>query len=209
MGVFAHQVIVTAPMTSCVNDRPVPNSTQNMGEPREEPSPRFNHILVPIKGKSFLLAGETDRFGEEAVRDRAASLLSVFDHDAKEWEHRAIYVDNKPRGVRSGGFVAQGKFIYSFGGRDDTGFGRFNTLHKFDTEELRWIAFPPSIVSTETPIPKAGCEPVIIDNKLCVFGGYGTPTDPRIQPGSDFHHDEGVHDRGNTNEFHVYNLKNG
>jgi hypothetical protein len=184
------------------------SSPKIMGESEGEPSARFNHILAPVGGKSYLLGGETDPFREEAERNRVAGLLSVFDHEAKQWEHdRYINGDEKPPGVRSGGFISGERFIYSFGGRADTGFERYNTLHKFNTEKMEWIAFPPNVVTTETPIPKAGCEPVIIDDKLCLFGGYGTPTGPP-QPDSSFTFDEGVYDKGNTNEFHVYNLKN-
>ena len=174
----------------------------------EEPSARFNHILAAVGGKSYLLGGETDPFRQQTERDRVASVLSVFDHGARQWEADpyVIGLEEKPPGIRSGGFVAGGKFIYSFGGRADTGFGRYNTLHKFDTEEMRWIAFPPNVNSAEAPIPKGGCEPVIIDNKLCLFGGFGTRTADQPQPGSSFDFDEGVYDRGNTNEFHVYNL---
>ena len=177
----------------------------------EEPSPRFNHILSPVGGRSFLLAGQTDPFESEEERDRVVSILSVFDHETKQWEHRKINVDNKPPGMRSGGYVTHGKVIYSFGGREDTGLGRYNTLHKFDTEELRWIAFPPNIHSyAEAPMPKSGCEPVIIEDKLCLFGGFGTHTATGpLQPGSRFETDEGVYDRGNTNEFHLYNLRDG
>ena len=126
----------------------------------------------------------TDRPLRERGGERSSGLDSdVFDHETKQWEHRKINVDHKPPGMRSGG---HGKVIYSFGGREDTGLGRYNTLHKLDTEELRWIAFPPNIHSyAEAPMPKSGCEPVIIEDKLCLFGGFGTHTATGpLQPGS-------------------------
>ena len=59
-----------------------------MGESEGEPSARFNHILAPVGGKSYLLGGETDPFREEAERNRVAGLLSVFDLTEDRWPLR-------------------------------------------------------------------------------------------------------------------------
>ena len=173
-----------------------------------EPSPSFDHILAAVGTKSYLWGGHTKNFDDPKTREEVASVLSVFDHEMKQWERRTIITDQKPPGMRPGGFVAQDNFIYSFGGRHDTTKERYNILHKFDTAQLRWIAFPPCInLPEEAPLPKAGCEPVIIDGKLCLFGGCGVCShEGHVQRGSTFHVDREYKEKGHTNEFHLYNL---
>ena len=175
----------------------------------EKPPPRLNHILAPVGGKSYLLMGQVDPFEVEAEREKVAATMWVFDHAAEEWEERMINKEEKPPGMRTGGFIAHDKYIYAFGGREDAGNGRYNKLHKFDTEQLRWIALPPNAnPAVDVPMPKAGCEPVVIDGKFCLFGGYGTPADP-YRESENFVLDGDYNDRGHTNEFHLYNLNTG
>lgn len=172
-----------------------------------EPSARFNHILAPVGKKSFLLMGQTD---EEVEQNEVASSLNVFNHETRKWENYSIDEKDRPPGMSSGGHVSHENFIYAFGGREDGGTRRYNTLHKFDTVNLKWIVFPPTVNSSaEIPMPKAGCEPVVINDQFCLFGGYGTPAVRPVQPNSSFHLNEPVYDRGFTNEFHFYNLRNG
>ena len=85
-----------------------------MAESEGEPSARFNHILAPVGGKSYLLGGETDNFKEVYERNRIAGVLRIFDHSAKQWEadHDISKSGNeKPLGVRTGGFVSGEKVI--------------------------------------------------------------------------------------------------
>ena len=54
-------------------------------EQLQEPSPRYNHILASVGNRSYLLGGQTEKFGEEDERKQIASVVRVFDHTAREW----------------------------------------------------------------------------------------------------------------------------
>ena len=180
-------------------------------EPLQEPSPRYNHILASVGNRSYLLGGQTETFGEEDERKQIASVVHVFDHTTREWVTQGDIAGHaRPPNLRSGGFVSHNSDIYSFGGRDDTSDKRYNYLHKFDTNSLRWSVLPNFNQPPKAPMPKAGCELFLIDGKVCAFGGYGTPLDPEEkQPHSEYHREEGLYEIGHTNEFHSYSLQKG
>ena len=181
----------------------------------DEPSPRYNHILVSIDQNSFLWGGQTKDFDSEEERKKLGSVVNVFDHKTRRWcqkgVDKSVADDNSPPGLRSGGFVAWGSDIFSFGGRDSVGGQRFNSLHQLDTTTLRWRRLPCFSEKCDMPMPKSGCEVVVMDDKLCLFGGYGTPADPpgTLQPKSKFDREEGLYRKGHTNEFHFYSLRRG
>lgn len=179
----------------------------------QEPSPRYNHILGSVGNRSYVLVGQTEKFDEENEREQLANVVHAFDHTTREWVPPGeIAGHSRPPSLRSGGFVSYNSDIYSFGGRNDTNGNRHNSLHKFDTNSLSWTVLPSfNPQPPEAPMPKSGCELVVIDGKLCVFGGYGTPTSQvdSLQPYSEYHREEGLYDKGHTNEFHFYSLQKG
>lgn len=175
----------------------------------DEPSPRFGHILASVGPKSFLWAGQGDDFANKEERKQFASVVYVFDHATKKWCQHGLNnsIADFPPGLKAGGFAVSGNEVFSFGERDDAGAHQHKSLHidLLDTIWLEWHIVP-IINASQGPMPKSGCEIVVTDRKLCLFGGYGTPGET-LQPDSKYDRDEeDAYSKGHTNEFHFYDL---
>ena len=96
--------------------------------------------------------------------------------------------------------------LFTFGGCDDSRL--YNTLHILKGTS-QWIELCPQNKSPESPIAKNGAGMVAFSDNLAVVGGYGIPHGP-TQPGSSFiKNTDSTDSSGWTNEFHIYNLKDG
>ena len=79
--------------------------------------------------------------------------------------------------------------MYTFGGNDGSTW--FNDLSKFDTTNNVWTTIRFKNDETQTPMRKAGCGLVSVNEKtLALFGGWGI--DSRL-----------------TDEFHLFDIEKG
>ena len=92
-----------------------------------------------------------------------------------------------------------------FDGRGPDGSEFYNALHKLKGGS-QWIEVCRHNRKAGFPMAKYGAMMVAYGDNLAVFGGYGIPHRP-IQPGSSF--ESFVDGEGWTNEFHIYNVKEG
>ncbi len=132
--------------------------------------------------------------------NKRSKSLSVYESSTETWSIKPTTGHAHP-GLSEGGSVIVGRYLYSFGGVEESTF--YNDMSKLDLETLQW-----SKVKTtgSQPIRKAGCGLVRVDERtLCCIGGHGIgPT----QPGSTFTRDTRFSDgRGWTNEIHLFDMQ--
>ena len=168
-----------------------------------EPSPRYAHYAVPIRGKLYAWGGRTQDFSEIDPQ-KLKSLLETFDLHTEVWVQKGTS-GSPPPGVYNGACAAIGDSMYVSCGHDGSNQYQ-NALHELDTTTLRWR----DRTATGGPMTKFGCRMISYDgDKLALFGGFGYPTGP-TQPGSKFimntKHTDG---RGSSNEFHVFHTREG
>ena len=171
------------------------------GNTKYEPSPRFAHYAVFIRGRVYAWGGHTQDFSESA-RQKLKSVVETFDPYMEVWQQRGSS-GSPPPGVYHGAYAAIEDSMYVSCGHD--GHKYQSGLHEFDTTTLQWK----DRTVTEGPM-KAGCQMISYEgDKLALFGGFGYPTGP-IQPGSKFIKFTGSTDgRGWTNEFHLFHTREG
>ena len=172
------------------------------GNTKYEPSPRYAHYAVSVRGRLYAWSGRTQDFSESG-RQKLKSVVETFDPHTEVWQQRATS-GSPPPGVCNGACVAIGDSMYvscGYGGSKHQ-----SGLHEFDTTTLQWK----DRTATEGPMRKVGCCMISYEgDKLALFGGYGFPTGS-IQPGSKFiKHTWSTDGRGYTNEFHLFHTREG
>ena len=144
----------------------------------------------------------------ERSRRRLASTVNIFNHALEQWEEKDLTGDT-PSGLLYGAAsTSLDSNLYFFGGHDGSTFN--NNLFKISYQDDGYqCSRLPRSGAGNCPMPKAGAGLLAFGDNLGVFGGYGIPIDPN-QPGTTFIKKREVSDgSGWTNEFHVYNLKEG
>ena len=169
------------------------------GNTKYEPSPKFCHYAVPIRGRLYAWGGRTQDFSRQKLK----SVVETFDPYTEVWQQRGTS-GSPPPGVYDGACAAMGDSMYVSCGTDGSKYQ--SALHGFDTTTLQWR----DRTAPEGPIRKVGCRMISYEgDKLALFGGYGIPTGP-IQPESKFTKNTGFTDgRGWTNEFHLFHTREG
>ena len=154
-----------------------------------EPSPRWGHCSAVVDGELYIYGGVT----EEVYRKEE---IHVFNQHRETWQTRTA-TGESPLGLIYSACASLGRYIYHYGGFDE--FGYLNTLHQLDTDSLQWSQLPSG------PRKKDGRSMISYQDKLVLFGGYGSPT-PSSQLGDEFIEDDGF-DGGWTNELHLFNTQ--
>ena len=114
------------------------------------------------------------------------------------WQTRAT-TGKHPSGLYGGACTSTGHNVYLYGGHNDSGYD--GSFHQLDIDSLEWAQLPSG------PMRKCGCGMVSYEDKLILFGGFGTPSGP-IQPGAQFIEDREYNDgRGWTNELHMFDIQ--
>ena len=122
------------------------------------------------------------------------------------WQQKAVTGEAPAPGVYSAASASVDDDLFTFGGVD--GSRCYNSLHRLK-HATQWFELCPQSGRAESPMAKSGAGMVAFGNNLAVVGGYGIPHGPS-QPGLSFIRNTGRTDGvGWTNEFHVYNLKDG
>ena len=170
-----------------------------------EPMPRMWHTSWQIGSKALVHGGRTQDYSESTKR-RLAFAVDIFDLYTEAWEQKEVTGEAPAPGVYGSASASVDDDLFAFGGYD--GSRLYNTLHKLKGGS-QWIELSRQNEKGECPMAKGGAKLVAFGGKLAVFGGYGLPHAP-TQPGSSLIRDTSCTDgRGWTNEFHIYNLKDG
>ena len=170
-----------------------------------EPLPRFLHISGSVGSKVVVQGGRTKDFSEKS-RQQLTSVVEIFDPYSELWEQRQVTGDAPSPGTYVSASASLHDDLFSFGGTDGRG-NFFNTLHRLDTKTWRWCQLSPQNAEG-APMPKAGCGMISFRDSLGVFGGYGIPRGP-TEPQSFIKDTRFTDGNGWTNEFHIYQLKEG
>ena len=147
--------------------------------------------------------GRTDKCAVESQRPRRISVVDVFDPYSELWEERQVTGDIPSPGTYYASAASLRDDLFTFGGWDGKGF--YNTLHKLDTKTWRWCELSPQNAEG-APMPKYGSGMVSFRDCLGVYGGYAMLWQ--------LHHSfvnniSFTGDRGWTDEFNIYHLKQG
>ena len=167
-----------------------------------EPLPRYFHTSGSVGSKVIVQGGRTKDFSEKS-RQQLTSVVEIFDPYSELWEQRQVTGDAPSPGTYVSASASLHDDLFSFGGRDGRG-NYLNTLHRLDTKTWRWCQLSPQNAEG-APMPKSGCGMISFRDSLGVFGGYGIPRGP-TEPQSFMKSTDG---RGWTNQFHIYQLKEG
>ena len=170
-----------------------------------EPFPRFYHISGSVGSKVVVQGGRTKDFSEKS-RQQLTSVVEIFDPYSELWEQRQVTGDAPSPGTYFAAGASLRDDLFSFGGIDDRR-NVFNTLHRLDTKTWRWCQLSPQNAEG-APMPKVACGMISFRDGLGVFGGYGIPRGP-TEPQSFIKDTRFTDGRGWTNEFHIYQLKEG
>ena len=163
-----------------------------------QPSPRFWHSAVQVQEQSYLWGGCTQ------VSSRS-EVINIFDSYVEIWKERST-TGVPPPGLYQGASTLLCEDLYYFGGDDSTHF--HNTLHKLQTRTLEWQEIA-QCNPAGGPLPKSACGVVAYEQQLAVIGGFcRTPTGP-LQSGAEFIKSPTYPEYGYTNEFHLFNIKEG
>ena len=175
------------------------------GRRYDEPMPRICHTSCQTGSKALVHGGRTKDYSEK-TKQRLSSVVESFDAYTELWEQKEVTGEAPAPGVYSAASASVDDDLFTFGGWD--GSRRYNTLHRLKGTS-QWIELCPQNKSPESPMAKGGAGMVAFSDNLAVVGGSGIPHGP-TQPGSSFIKDARYTDgRGWTNEFHIYNLKDG
>ena len=157
-------------------------------------------------GSKTLVHGGRTRDVSENTKRRLARVVEVFDAHTKVWQEKEVTGKAPASGVYGAASASLEDDLFTFGGWD--GSRRYNTVHRLKGGS-QWIELCPQNESPESPMAKEGAGMVAFGTNLAVFGGYGIPHGS-TQPGSSLLRDTRYADGGGwTNEFHIYNLKDG
>ena len=171
------------------------------GNTKYEPSPRFMHYAVPIRGRLYAWGGRTQDFSESGQK-KLKSVVETIDPQTEVWQQRGTS-GSPPPGVYHGASAVIGGSMYVSCGFD--GSSPQSGLHEFDTTTLQWK----DRTATEGPMRKLGCRMISYEgDKLALYGGFAIPTGP-IQPGSKFIKHTWSTGYGWTNEFHLFHTREG
>ena len=170
-----------------------------------EPLPRCVHISGSVGSKVVVQGGRTKDFSEKS-RQQLTSVVEIFDPYSELWEQRQVTGDAPSPGTYVSASASLHDDLFSFGGADDRGYF-VNTVHRLDTKTWRWCQLSPQNAEGAA-MPKAGCGMISFRDSLGVFGGFGIPRGP-TEPQSFIKNTRFTDGRGWTNEFHIYQLKEG
>ena len=167
--------------------------------------PRLGHTAWQTGSRTLVHGGRTRDFSDITKR-RLACVVETFDAYTEEWQQKEVTGVAPTPGVYAGASVSVDDDLFTFGGWDESRW--YNSLHRLK-HASQWIELCPQNDRAESPMAKYGAGMVAFGNNLAVFGGYGIPHGP-TQPGSSFMRDTRyTYGNGWTNEFHIYNLKDG
>ena len=183
------------------------NSRPYLREDKYKPAPRYLHTAEAVGCRTVLYNGMIQDLPGRSI-SRFASNVNIFNHALEQWEEKELTGDTLSRPLRGAASASLGSSFYFFGGHDCSVYN--NNLFRISCQDNGYqcskLSSSVDAGPSSCPMPKFGAGLIAFGDSLGVFGGFGTPNGP-IQPGSSFINSSDS--RGWTNEFHVYNLKEG
>ncbi len=173
-----------------------------------EPLPRMAPFTASIGGKLYMWGGITQDWSELGRR-RLRSVVEVFDPYIEVWSQQPTTGTPPPLGLFAGACGVIADCIYICCGHD--GSSPHNSLHELCVTTWKWTGIGIRNPS-EGPMRKTGCQMVVYEGKLVLFGGFGIPTHhgDHMPPGASFSKCTRFTDgRGWTNELHIVHPKEG
>ena len=171
-----------------------------------EPAARFCHASFSLNNRAYVWGGRTVDFetGSEADQNKLGSCIEQFNPDLEVW--RQLNTAGTPHpGLSYAACVSDGENVFTYGGISGERLEGF--LSRLNLETLTWSQLSPETAGG--PMRKAGCELIIVQDKLVLIGGNGYPTGP-IQPQATFVRSTRFTDgRGSSNEIHEFNMSQG
>ena len=163
---------------------------------------RYGAAVCTVGDQLYVWRGDTDV--DDAVDLNVIYALDL--NNCKRW--RKIHTDwdsssQVPLGKCSMAVCAIGDIIYTYGGwyGERFNYSRSNQLHGLYLQEMIWkeiVAVNPE----DGPGKKDKCGMVEHAGKICIFGGYGYPTDHQRK--NKLFSREPIGILGWTNELHLY-----
>ena len=141
--------------------------------------------------------------------EEVAPFVEVFDVHSRHWEQWKT-TGPPPTGLESAACASVEEHLFVYGGdihRDEPAEGG-GKLHRLNTRTLQWVVMSPHNLAAECPMAMSGCSMTAIGEQLALLGGIGRSKNSPVQPGSSFIDDDEGDCRW-TNEFHLYNLREG
>ena len=168
----------------------------------DEPTSRFWHHAFLHGGQIYVRGGRTPHFRSE--QGQLASTFEQFDPMKEVWQ--PIDTEGTPHpGLSQAACVCVDDVLYMYGSDR-------KVLSQLEMKPFRWSELwaTSDLDDGSTPMIKDACGIVhFADGHLAVFGGYACRSGP-LQPGSEFIlNTYGNENEGWTNEFHVFNIKQG
>ena len=145
-----------------------------------EPQAVYGGVSATINSRVYVWGGKT------ASKDTShLANLYILDSRTEKWLSRPI-IGQHPPGYYYCAAAQDGNLLYVYGGRDEHN-KQTGSLYCLDLDLLSWTELSPHI--HDGPKKKRGCEMVIQEDKIFLFGGYT--------------------DDGFTNELHMFSLSTG
>jgi len=172
-----------------------------------EPIPREYHISALVASKVLVYSGRTQ---DESVqsRERLQSVVEVYDPHTEQWEAQQCTGKVPVQGLYNTAHTtasASSDVLYTYGGRD--GNRKFvNSLHQLNFKTNSWSIRSPRNDNGGLPMPKCGTAMAACGNDLALLGGFGLLRHPKSSFMKKYTH---AATSGWTNEFHIYDLKEG
>jgi len=162
---------------------------------------RYGAAVCVVGDKLYLWRGDVD---DDIVDLNVIYVLDLI--SCKQWRKIHTDWDNSsqiPLGKCSMAVCAIDNVIYAFGGwySEQLYHSRSNLLHKLNLQNMTWqniVAINPQ----DRPGMKDKCGMVEHGGKICIFGGYGYPTDHQMQ--NKLFSTEQFGGLGWTNELHLF-----
>lgn len=170
-----------------------------------QPTPRFLHVSTQVGHEILVYSGLEKRYSAE-MRQHLASFVELFDPYREEWTVKNTTGESPAPEVWTATSASVHDSLFMYGGADFSGDNVVSAFHRLDTKTYHWCKLSPLNAEEHSPMAKGGAGMVACGDTLALFGGKGVPHGPP-QPGATYIEES----KGNvfTNEFHIYNLKEG
>ncbi len=146
------------------------------------PSPRGFPFVASRKNKVYLWGGQGD--------DQPEAVF-IYNVHTESWTKKTTKGPHPPTGLHDGGCSISDKYLYIYGGSDDSSYS--GSLYQLNIFTWTWKEL--SNGSAGGPGRKVGCRMISYQDQLWIVGGYYGP--------------RARYNKGFTDEIHIYDTRKG